>query len=79
MKFLDRLKSAYEAFQGREYPTNRNHRYCVLTMDTQFYADEVRLDPLTCYPEWLFTGPGYTLVCKRIENAVIYDYQGEWK
>lgn len=78
MKLLERLRSAYEAFQGREYPVNHGHRFCVLTMDQQFYADEVRQNSMTGDPEWLYHGKGYDLVCKRIENAVIYDYQGTW-
>ncbi len=60
-------------------PVNAGHRYQVRTLDTSYYADDVRLEPMTGYPEWVFRDPEYTLVCKRIENAVIYDYEGEWK
>lgn len=78
MSLLERLRSAYEAFQGREYPVNDGHRFCVKTLDTSYYADDVRCNPMTGDPEWVYRGNVHTLVCKRIDNAVIYDYKGEW-
>lgn len=71
------LRAACE-HPGGEWPPNKGHRFCVRTMDTSYYADEVRQNEMTGDPEWVYRGEGYTLVCKRIENAVIYDYQGAW-
>ena len=67
------LRNAQE-HPGEEWPPNLGHKYAVRTMDTCFYADEVRLNEMTHYPEWKVNCPGYRLSCKRIENAVIYEY-----
>jgi len=72
------LRNEFE-HPGEEWPPNDGHRFCVRTMETIFYADEVSLDPLTGYPSWKVQRPGYTLKCARIENAVIYEYELEGK
>lgn len=70
------LRNAQE-HPGEEWPINMGHRHAVRTLDTTFYADEVTYDPLTGYPSWHVTCPGYKLRCKRLENAVIYEYEVE--
>ena len=75
MSILDRLRSAYEAFWGREWPPNMGHKYAVRTLDTTFYADRVEVNPLTGYPEWWVSCPGYNLHCIRGEVHVTYEYE----
>jgi hypothetical protein len=68
------LRNAQE-HPGEEWPPNDGHRFCVRTLDTTYYADAVSYDPLTGYPIWSVSHPGYCLKCQRLENAVIYEYE----
>jgi len=68
------LRNAQE-HPGEEWPPNMGHKFAVKTMDTCYYADEVKLDEMTGYPAWVVQAPGYKLHCTRVENAVIYEYE----
>jgi hypothetical protein len=78
---IERLKMAWDAachaFFGEEWPPNMGHRYAIKTLDTNYYADEIKIIEMTGYPEWWVSGPGYRLHCTRIEGAVLYDYELE--
>lgn len=36
----------------QDEPVNAGHRFEVATLDTNYYADEVVIDPMTGYPAW---------------------------
>ena len=59
----------------QEEPVNAGHRFEVATLDTNYYADEVRIDPLTGYPAWWVDCGEYRLSGTRYENAVVKDYR----
>lgn len=59
----------------KDEPVNAGHRFEVATLDTNYYADEVVIDPLTGYPTWWVDCGDYQLMGTRHENAVVKDYR----
>ena len=59
----------------QEEPVNAGHRFEVATLDTNYYADEVVIDPMTGYPAWWVDCREYQLMGTRHENAVVKDYR----
>ena len=59
----------------QDEPVNAGHRFAVTTQNTNYYADEVRIDPMTGYPAWWVDCGDYQLMGTRYENAVVKDYR----
>ena len=68
------LRNSYD-HPGMEWPPNDGHKHSLRTMDREYYADEIEIDKMTGYPIWHLTCPGYKLHGRRLENAVIYEYE----
>ena len=59
----------------KEEPVNAGHRFEVATLDANYYADEVRIDPMNGYPVWWVDCGDYQLMGTRYENSVVKDYR----
>lgn len=62
-------------FAMRDEPVNAGHRFEVATLDANYYADEVRIDPMNGYPVWWVDCGDYQLMGTRYENSVVKDYR----